>query len=220
MQISCENFVFRGSKSYLPRYNTPVLSDAAEDLVYRAMKSDEPLYVVGISAATNIASAILMEPEIIARIVVVWLSGNALNWKDAKEFNLMQDLSASRILFDCGVPLVHISCQGVTSHLHTTLPEIDKYVKGKGAIGDYLAGIFRDFYEDHFARSKVLWDIAPVAYLINNNRVPTELVNSPRITDDIKWDLDKSRHFIRSAYKVNRDPIFQDLFRKLGSLVQ
>ena len=56
-------------------------------------------------------------------------------WSDTKEFNLKQDLEGSRVLFDCGVPLVHIPCLGVTSHLLTTVPEITAYVKGKGEIG-------------------------------------------------------------------------------------
>ncbi|MFC1725310.1 nucleoside hydrolase [candidate division KSB1 bacterium] len=221
MKINQNNYVFRGSAEYLSDYKTPPLNDAAADLIERALKAeDSPLYVVGIGAITNIASAILIEPKIINRIVVVWLGGHALNWQDTKEFNLMQDVPASRIIFDCGVPLVHIPCQGVVSHLHTILPEIEKYVRGKGAIGDYLAGIFRDFYKDHYARSKVLWDIAPIAYLINDLWVQTELIHSPLITDNVTWDFDNSRHLIRSAFKVNRDPIFRDLFRKLSSYTE
>ena len=42
MQIRRKNFVFRGSKNYLPQYCTPVSSDASEDLVNRAMKIDDP----------------------------------------------------------------------------------------------------------------------------------------------------------------------------------
>ena len=54
----------------------PQESDAVRDLVDKAMApQDDPLYVVAIGAITNVASAILLEPEIIKHIVVVWLGG-------------------------------------------------------------------------------------------------------------------------------------------------
>ena len=67
--------VYRGSLRYLPDEETPVDSPAAANLAERAMEytPGRPLYVAAIGAITNIASAILMNPEIIDRIVVVWL---------------------------------------------------------------------------------------------------------------------------------------------------
>jgi inosine-uridine nucleoside N-ribohydrolase len=197
----------------------PHRSEAALDLIAKAMDAshDAPLYVVAIGAITNVASAILIDPRILDRIVVVWLGGHALHWPHTKEFNLRQDVLASRLIFDCGVPLVHIPCNGVTSHLHTTVPEIERYVQGRGAIGDYLTEIFKAYSSEHCAWSKVLWDIATAAYLINDSWVPTELVHSPILTDQLTWSVDRSRHMVRSATFVHRDPIFRDLFRKLES---
>jgi inosine-uridine nucleoside N-ribohydrolase len=171
---------------------------------------------VAIGAITNIASAVLIEPAILDRIVVVWLGGHALHWPHTKEFNLRQDLTASRLLFDCGVPLVHIPCMGVTSHLLTTVAEIERYVKGQGAIGDYLYDIFSAYHHDHFGWSKVLWDIATIAYLINETWVPTNLVPSPILTDQLTWSADASRPLIRSAVFVDRDLIYRDFFQKLS----
>ena len=97
-----------GSEQYLADEKTPVHSPAAEDLAERAMNysPEKPLYVVAIGAITNIASAILLNPEIIHRIVIVWLGGNAYFWPDNREFNLFQDVAAARIVFGCGVPLM------------------------------------------------------------------------------------------------------------------
>lgn len=216
LNVSSDNFVFKGSTGYLPNYAEPYRSDAALDLVKRAMETeDEPLYVVAIGAITNVASAILIEPKIIKRIVVVWLGGHALYWPNTVEFNLKQDLHASRLIFDCGVPLVQIPCMGVTTHLTTTVPELERYVQGRGAIGDYLVETFKDYSTDHYAWSKEVWDIAAIAYLLNDAWVPTELVHSPILTDRMTWSVDRSRHFIRSANFVYRDPIFRDLFTKL-----
>ncbi len=215
---SPDGFVFKGSTGYLPDLDHPQRSEAALDLVEKAMADREgPLYVLAIGAITNVASAILIEPRIIERIVVVWLGGNAHYWPTAREFNLKQDPPASRLIFDCGVPLVHIPCYPVTTHLQTTLPEMEARVKGRGRIGDYLFGIYRDYITDHFARSKVIWDIVTVAWLLDPEWVPTDVVHSPVLTDGLTWSRDSSRHFVRVATFVHRDPIFRDLFTKLES---
>jgi purine nucleosidase len=216
LNVSAEGFVFRGSTDYLAGAYQPQASPAAYDLVERALNTqDEPLYVVAIGAITNVASAILIEPKIRERIVVVWLGGHALHWSHTREFNLGQDLHASRLVFDCGVPLVHLPCMGVTSHLHTTVPEIERYVQGQGAIGDYLAETFKSYRAEHRGWSKPLWDIVTVAYLLDSAWVATNLVHSPILTDQTTWSFDEARHLIRSAYFARRDPIFRDLFAKL-----
>jgi inosine-uridine nucleoside N-ribohydrolase len=217
MTWPAEGLVYKGAKTYLDTRLEPRQSEASSDLVARAMASpaDDPLYVVAIGAITNVASAILMEPKIIERIVIVWLGGHALHWPHTQEFNLRQDVPAARLIFDCGVPLVHIPCMGVTSHLLTTVSELEAYVRGRGAIGDYLVDIVKGYHQDHVGWSKVIWDIATIAYLINDRWVPTELVHSPLLTDQVTWSVDRSRHLIRYANYIHRDPIFRDLFNKL-----
>jgi inosine-uridine nucleoside N-ribohydrolase len=219
MDISADNFVYKGSTEYLDNLTEPVKSPAVLDLIERAMNSsvNDPLYVVAIGAITNVASAIMIEPEIINRIVVVWLGGNALHWPHTYEFNLQQDIFASRLIFDCGVPLIQIPCNGVTTHLLTTVPEMERYVKPCGAIGEYLFKIFCEYYDDHFGWSKVIWDIAAIAFLIDAKGLPSNLVHSPILTDNMTWSFDNSRHFIRSVYMVDRDYIYKDLFRKLAA---
>ena len=70
--------VYKGSTGYLPDEETAVESPAAADLAARAMNytPEKPLYVLAIGAITNVASAILKNPDIIDRIVIVWLGGN------------------------------------------------------------------------------------------------------------------------------------------------
>jgi len=218
LHFSSENFVYKGSRAFLQDVNQPYRSEAALDLVERAMKSgkDDPLYVVSIGAITNIASALLIEPRIVEKIVVVWLGGHAFHWPDTKEFNLHQDVLSSRVIFDSGVPLVQIPCMGVASHLSTTLSEIEQYVKGKGEIGDFLVEKFKNCHDDHFAYSRVIWDISTIAYLVLDDAVTTEIVHSPILTDQVTWSRDSSRHFMRYASFINRDAVFKDMFKKLA----
>ena len=214
------DFVYRGSPAYLDASLQPVESAAARDLIERALASpdNDPLYVVAIGAITNVASAVLLEPKIIEKIVVVWLGGHALHWPNTREFNLKQDVPAARLLFDCGVPFVLIPCMGVVSHLHTTIPELEAYVSGRGAIGDYLVEIVKGYHGDHRGWSKVIWDISTIAYLLDESWTPSHLVHSPVLTDQVTWSVDPRRHLIRYVYHLDRDAIFRDLFDKLGKL--
>jgi len=214
---SPDGFVYQGATAWLPDADQPAPSPAATDLIGRAMEErDGPLYVVAIGAPTNVASALLTAPEILPHIVVVWLGGNASYWPSAAEFNLQQDLHASRVLFTSGVPLVHVPCLPVTDHLCTTEAEIDRFVMGCGAIGDYLGGIYSACYDDHFARSRALWDLGPVAWLVNPTWADSIVTHSPILTSELTWSHDPARHVIREVRYVYRDAIFGDFFRKLA----
>ena len=68
--------VFKGSERCLPSSSEPVPSAAAEHLIELPKTGDGPLYVAAIGAITNVASAILLDPSIIERIVVLWLGGS------------------------------------------------------------------------------------------------------------------------------------------------
>lgn len=208
--------VFKGSTNFLKTNNEPVDSDAVEDLIDRAMqKRTEPLYVVGIAAATNIASAIIKEPRIIKQIVVVWLGGNPHSWHTACEFNLLQDLKAAQILFDSGVPLVHVPCKNVAEHLTTSVPELDKCIRGRSEIGDYLYDSFAAYNEDHYAWTKEIWDVANIAWLVNPDWTSSAIVTSPILTDEMLWNASKSRHFVREIRDIRRNMVFKDMFKKL-----
>ncbi|MBM3137963.1 MAG: hypothetical protein FJZ98_07225, partial [Chloroflexi bacterium] len=178
------------------------------------------------------ASAILIEPAIIKKIVVVWMGGHAFHWPETTEFNLRGDLLASRLVFNCGVPLVLIPARGVTSHLASTVVELERYVKGRGQIGDFLFERFSAYEGLTEGGSKEIWDIVTVAYLINPVWVPSYLTSSPMIARQspqkepspkrypkelhyLTWSFDHTRHAIRYAYYADRDPIYRDFFTKL-----
>jgi purine nucleosidase len=215
---SPEDFAFRGSDRYLEDITRPVRSEAALDLIKKAQTStpDNPLYVVTVGCITNIASAILIEPKIIEKIVIVWLGGNSLEWPNQKEFNLMQDVKAAQVVFNSGVPLVVMPCRPVVSHFHTTIPEMEYYLKGKNKISDYLLQSTIEYSEGRDTWSKVIWDVTAVAWLVNPSWIPTNIEHSPILTDQVTFSTDHSRHFIRIATSLNRDDIFRDLFMKLA----
>lgn len=212
-----ERFAFRGSPDYLRDLERPHRSPAALDLVARARRSssEDPLYVVAVGAITNVASALLIDPAIIKNIVLVWLGGNGHDWPHQREFNFRQDLNASRLIFDSGVPLVQLPCTPVVTHFTTTVPEMEHYLSGQGEIAEYLLRIFKEYRKDHFGWSKVLWDMTAVAWLVNPDWLPSDVLHTPIVTDQYTLSLDRSRHFMRAVNFVRRDPIFRDFFTKL-----
>ncbi len=216
-----KEITYKGSGRFLPGEKEAVDSPAAHDLIRRARERDEenPLYVIAIGAITNIASAILLEPSIIDKIVVVWLGGNSLDWHDNREFNAYQDIAAARVVFGCGVPLVQLPCMGVVSAFATTGPELEYWLKGKNKLCDYLventvneAGLIGQTG----CWSRVIWDVTAVAWLLDEDFMYDRYEHSPIPEYDGKWGFDKTRHMIKYVYGINRVSIFRDLFEKLA----
>ncbi len=208
--------IHRGSRSFLAQPGRPVESDAVHDLIDRVMSTDTDTYVLALAALTNIASALLLEPRIREKMVVVWLGGNPLHWPDPIEFNLIQDLIAVRTVLDSGVPLIHIPCSGVASHLSTTSTELDVHIDGRSEIGTYLSRIVREYISDEVGKSKVIWDIATVAHVVNPGWVLTVPTTAPHISSNARWSIDQRRHPMFAAYWIDRDAVFGELFRKIN----
>ena len=219
MNIKPEGFAFKGSRTYLPAPGVPVDSPAAQDLIARAMArpDDDPLYVLELGCITTVASALLMEPRLVEKIVVVFLGGNTYSWDSAKEFNLGQDIPAAQVIFDSGVPLIQLPAMTVTALLTTSIHELRACIGGKNELCDTLIELTAAYYDDHYARSKEIWDIGAVAFLVNPEWVRSSLVHSPRLSSDGYFSTqDTTRHFIRQAYHIIRDEVFRDLFDKLS----
>jgi inosine-uridine nucleoside N-ribohydrolase len=200
-----------------------VQSAAATDLIERALATKEgKLNVLAIAAITNVASALLIEPKIAEKIVVVWLGGNAPYWPHTNEFNLAQDMSGARVLLDMDVPLILLPCRPVASHLAVTAPELDHYLAPYSKLGAYLSDIVRDYIKRHRwdtiaaeAGSKVIWDISASAWAINPKWVELEDQPSPVLRDDVTWDpAPKNRRTIQIARQLDRDAIFADFYAK------
>jgi len=209
--------VYKGSRGYL-RDCCPQVSDAARDLIERSAgyTKDAPLYVVSIGAVTNVISAVLMCPEIVERIVIVWLGGHPHDWHTASEFNLNQDFMASKMLFDFALPLVHVPCKNVAEKVSLSLSQMQEKAVGKGAIGEYLLSIFSKHIHNYNLQTKPIWDITNIAYLVNPSSVITQQVNKPTLSDDKKWQARQSGPVCRVAVDAERDCIFDDFFSKLA----
>ena len=216
--------VYRGSEGYLPDENTPVDSPAARFMaeLSRNYDAEHPLYIVAIGAITNVASALLMEPEMKERCVIVWLGGRAVHMpQGGMEFNMRQDVAAARVVFGCGVPVVQLPCRGVVDRFHTTRYELEHWLKGKNALCDYLCDctIYHMTEVMHKVLwSKPLWDVTAVAWLLNEKDcfMESKLIPAPIPEYDLTYRFDDARHLIRYVEWIDRDALYADLFATLA----
>ncbi len=218
--------VFKGSTGYMANAQTPERNEAVDHLIQtaRATPAQDRLYVVAIGCVTNIASALLIAPDITEKIVLLWTAGYPSHAPHTNfAFNLEQDLVASQILFDSGVPLVYLPGYHVGAQLRLSLVEVERYVQHQGPMGGYLHHLFThnplwDFLGLDGAKphSWVIWDLINLAWLINPDWVTTHLVPTPVLGDDKRWHAHAGRPPMREAYALARDAIFNDLFTKLA----
>ncbi len=79
-----------------------------------------------------------------------------------------------------------------------TIAEAESYAKGK-------------------PWSRIIWDVPAVAWLLNDEqRFMNDRLEYSQIPEyDRYYAIDKTRHFIKYVYHINRDAIYEDLFNKL-----
>ena len=215
--------VYRGSDCFMADEKTPVISDAATYLAELAKEysSEHPLYVVAIGAITNVASALLMNPDMKENTVIVWLGGHGVHLDHTREFNMYQDVAAARIVFGCGVPLVQLPCGGIVDHFVTSRYELEHWLLGKNKLCDYLVQntvAEAESYAKGRPWTRVIWDVTAVAWLLNDDRkfMTDCLIHSPIPEYDDHYGFDNRRHFIKYVGSIKRDALFADLFEKLS----
>ena len=223
-----EGKVFRGSEQYLTSFDEPLITESSEFIVNTCLLyPHEKIYVCAIGCLTNIASALLMEPKIINNLVVVWTSGfptHSLN-NNANSLNLVQDVLSSQLLFECGVANVYLPGYNVGAQLTLSLPDMKEFVKGRGDIGNYLYELYTNNplhkqrgVIDQTWRTWVIWDVITIAWMLDSSWVPSHIVSSPTLNDELYWRRENESYPMREAYGVNRDAIFHDFFKKIDKL--
>jgi len=199
----------------------PVDSPAARHIIETAMASDEPIYVLGIGAGTNIASALMMEPAIKEKIVVLWLCANQLDGDHIYEYNLDQDFAAGKYIIDCGVPFIMCPAWNVTGVLWVNINEIRQNTKGRSPLCELLWQLINEYHHgagrpESYGRT--LWDIASAAVLEVPEHAHLKIIKAPIFGDDHKFKFDDSRHEIIYLEKLDREEVFESAWKSIQSV--
>ena len=214
LNFDTDNKVFKGSVDYIQNgYDEKNV--AVNKIIETALKNNKT-YILGIGAITNIALAIKKESKIVNKIEIIWLGGNELGYKDNLEYNFRQDVEAVKIVFESKVKLTILPCKNVVSELRIDINTLKKHLENKSDLCNYL---IERFYNDGYhgvQESRVIWDISVIAYMINKNWFETEQISCPNIRKDTSYEVTDNRHNIIFVTKLDRNKIYDDLFKKLG----
>lgn len=216
--------IARGSGDFLPGPDAAVESEAVDRLVALAREATpgDPIHVAVIGAPTNVASALLVAPEIAPNLVVLFLAGFPSGaGLDDDSFNLVQDRFASNVLFESEVLLVYIPGYHVAETLQLSLPAARAWLEGRGALAHYLYETYRanpiNPRVELPGRSWVLWDVIATAWLVDPAWVPTRRVPRARVEADHRWTpLPGDDRFMDEAWHVDRNAVLEDLFARVA----
>lgn len=166
--------LIEGGSEPLVDTNTPIASSAAKFLIAQSknFSKNNRLTVCMIGAATDVASAILIDPTIVDRIRVVQMGFT--NEQGGEEFNVANDVHAVQVILDCGVPLVIGPGDVCRASLSLTFDEAKKMLTNHGSIGSWLWEEYQAWYfryvkplrVNDFSKAWVIWDDIALAYVL------------------------------------------------------
>ncbi len=227
LHLTSEIPTFRGSPTPITESENfaPIKNAASDNIIKTALESDEILYVLSTGAITNVAIAIMTEPEIIKKICVIWLGGKCLGSSNARDFNMSQDFRAAQIVFNSGVPFVLLPASGVPGGgTVELLAERDVFDNIKG--DSDAAKFFRDELPAEFddpsiewnSWPRVIWDIAAPALLSVPEAFDLTITVAPVLADCDAYVADSTRHKIIYMNKLCASEIIDDCFKAISRL--
>lgn len=144
----------------------------------RAMPAGQKLTVVALGALTNVASALLMDPAIAAKIRLYWLGAEIREgvW-DKSEFNCLNDIHALNEVLNAKDLELFIMPTTVARHLTFDYAGTAARLKEQGRLGRFLL----DRWDRHSpgAANWIMWDLAAVEWLLSPSLVESRMIRTP-----------------------------------------
>lgn len=185
--------LLEGASTPLRDDRTPQPSKGSAFLidVSRHYGPNHRLTVVMIGAATDVASAILLDPTLADRIRIVAMAFSSRNADGGKEFNVENDPKAWQVLLRSSVPITIGPGDTCRKYLALNYEQAQKLLGGHGPIAAWLWAEYRSWYfryvkplrSNDFSKSWFIWDIVTLADL---RGYATETVTTvPELNDDL-----------------------------------
>ncbi len=116
---------------------------AVDFLIDTIMASDGDITLIPLAPLTNIAMAILREPQIVKKVPEIVLMGGAMgmgNVTPSAEFNIFADPESARVVFHAGIPLVMVGLD-VTHKAPLTRQHITQIRQNGTALSECLSSM-------------------------------------------------------------------------------
>jgi purine nucleosidase len=193
----------------------PSGSPGVDFIIERAMAGtpNNPLWIVGLGSATDLASAYLKEPAITDRVVMFWHARTEQTWPyRAHNYNVKGDMHAARMMFHAPFSLVLFD---TGTHLFAgTLEETEKFVKPYGALGEYLYN-YRLKSDYYLSPTKGYFDLGDIAVLIDPEIGSWEETVCPTVTTYMDYNFYRTNGKLLRCYYADRDKVFNLLYDRL-----
>jgi purine nucleosidase len=179
-----------GSNIPLVSTQRPQPSDAARHIIRKALETPEgeKLIVAILGPCTNLASAVLMEPSIIPRVSCHFIGlryDHQQRLWSRDEFNTNNDPNALDVLLNTPGLEFHLMTASASSRLAFEKAEVDRRLKRKGTLEDYLVRIWEEYERGWQLRSNptkatwVMWDVALIEAMAHPELATVATVNAP-----------------------------------------
>ncbi|MFC4401716.1 nucleoside hydrolase [Gracilibacillus xinjiangensis] len=149
-----------------------VKQHAVDLIIEKLLTTDEQITLVPTGPLTNIAMALMKEPEIKQNIKEIILMGGGSygNWTPAAEFNIYVDGEAAKVVFESGIPIRMFGLD-ITHQVLATSETVNELRVMKNKVADFIAELFIFFiqaYKDHFDfDGGPIHDACTIAHLID-----------------------------------------------------
>jgi inosine-uridine nucleoside N-ribohydrolase len=191
--------LLEGSSETLTDIKTAQPSDAARFIVEisHSFSKDNRLVLLTIGAATDVASAILMDPTIVDRVEVVAMGFKDRSPSGGQEFNVQNDPHAWQVILNSTVP-VTIGSGDVCREFLAMPFDRAAQLLSRGSFAHWLWDDYQRWYfknvkplrVNDFSKPWIIWDIITIAYL--EGLTKQDSIPRPSLTDDLA--LKKSAH--------------------------
>lgn len=214
--------LYKGANVPMPAENTLVFSEGAQFIIDEAMKDDpRPLYVAFLGTLTDMAAALMVEPQVAEHCTCIWIGGGAYP-EGGGEFNLSRDIHAANIVFGSKIPVWQVP-KNAYKQMNVSLAELQDRVAPVGVIGKYL---FDQMVELNNERANQPWphgeswclgDSPTVTVLLEEHeRVNYHLVPAPVVEEKTMRYLPRENaKLIRVYHTIDVRLTMEDFYSKL-----
>jgi purine nucleosidase len=165
--------------------NKPRPNEASNFIIEQALKlpKNKKLTIISLGALTNIASAIMLKPEIAPKISLYWL-GQTYDfdknlWHGEGEFNVANDLDAFDVLCDAKDLEFHIIPNNVSGLLRMHNGNSIAKLKDKPDVAGFIGERWKKWIGNDLEKSWVMWDVALIYAITNPEWAEQVLVETP-----------------------------------------
>jgi len=190
--------VFAGSSVPLADERTPRTNPGVRFLIEESRHFDagRRLAVLVTGAATDVASALLVDPSLAGRIEIVAMGFD--EWQHGGDsWNIKNDRAAWRVMLASRAPLVIGNAAVTRRDLAMTRVRAREMFAAHGTTGDFLVRLLERWLDRDPAFTRqvtgqpdtwVIWDEVTTAYLLGMTRA--DVRPRPRLRDDLSFEHD------------------------------